>query len=265
MAQQQKKEVGDAYNAVVLVMEKIILDNYPVPFGRHHRNLKEDYEYFQVNAGIPIPAEVRDEKHLRAIDTNFEARSFGAVTYNRIKREFDLSIEQSVFPWYQVEEDMVANYRSALNPHDNNLIAWDIVVSKVLKNVCSSTYRIKVEHLCAKARLLFLEVLEVAFDRLPVLYPEHKVSQGLKEGIDLHIRHIISRHEAEARESLDLTLQSIIKNVSRSDVNFKALDQKVNEYDPEIAPESLMWVRAACALIYSAISRQLYQCFDFHF
>jgi hypothetical protein len=56
-----------------------------------------------------------------------------------------------------------------------------VKVSKVLKNVCSSTYRIKVEHLCAKARLLFLEVLEVAFDRLPALYPEHKVSQGKRK------------------------------------------------------------------------------------
>ena len=52
-------------------------------------------------------------------------------------------------------------------------------VSKVLKNVCSSTYRIKVEQLCSKARLLFLEVLEVAFDRLPLLFPEHKVTQGI--------------------------------------------------------------------------------------
>jgi len=259
---QQKKEAGDAYNAVVLIMERIILDNATVPFGKHHRNLKEDYEYFRVNAAIPIPEEVKDERHMKAIDTNFEARSFGAVTYNRIKKEFNLSIEQSVFPWYEVVEDMVANYRSALNPHDNNLISWDIVVSKVLRYVCSSTYRVKVKHLCSKARLLFLELLEVAFDRLPVLYPEHKITPQMREGIDRHIRQIITHHEAQARESLDLTLQSIIKNVSKEDVNFTVLDSKANEYDTGISPESLMWVRSAAALIYSAISRQLYQCFD---
>lgn len=50
----------------------------------------------------------------------------------------------------------------------------------------------------------------------------------------MHIRHIISHHETQARESLDLTLQSIIKNVSRADVNFSTLDKKVNEYDPEV-------------------------------
>ncbi len=155
MAHNKKEATGDAYNAVVLLMEKIVLDNYRVPFGRHHRNLKEDYEYFrilplyytllffkvdwlidwlitEINAGIPVPEEIKDERHLRAIDTNYEARSFGAVTYSRIKREFNLSIEQSTFPWYEVVQDMVANYRSALNPHDNNLISWDIVVCLVI-------------------------------------------------------------------------------------------------------------------------------------
>ncbi len=50
----------------------------------------------------------------------------------------------------------------------------------------------------------------------------------------MHIRQIIGHHEASARESLDLTLQSIIKNVSKSDVDFTLLDTKVNEYDPEV-------------------------------
>lgn len=43
---EREREAGDAYGAVVLIMEKILLDNYPVPFGKHHRNLKEDYEYY---------------------------------------------------------------------------------------------------------------------------------------------------------------------------------------------------------------------------
>lgn len=45
---QKEKEAGDAYGAVVLIMERILLDNSPVPFGHHHRNLKEDYEYYGI-------------------------------------------------------------------------------------------------------------------------------------------------------------------------------------------------------------------------